>query len=282
MTEHQLIRFLQSLAARPGGPLRVSVGDDCAVWRPRSGFDLLVTTDQLVEGIHFRRTQLPARLAAARLVGRGLSDLAAMGGRPRAVFLSLALPSEQRSGWSADFLRGFGSAVRKLGAAWAGGDISGTDGRFAAVITALGETPAGTAVLRSGAKPGDALYVTGTLGLRRRVIAPRLAVGAFLRRRQLATAMIDLSDGLSTDLHHLTEASGVGAELESARIPRRGSLDQALNYGEDYELLFTARRPVPAQIAGVRLSRIGRIVAGRAVLLDGRPLAARGWEHLRS
>jgi thiamine-monophosphate kinase len=261
------------------------IGDDCAVWQPTAGWETIVTTDQLVEGVHYLKDRLTAGLAGARLVGRGLSDIAAMGGEARLVFLNVAWPAALAETWRVGFLRGFGAEARKWKVGWAGGDISGTSGVAVASITAIGEVPKGDAILRIGARAGDIVYVSGRLGAARQRITPRLALGR--RLRGVATAGMDLSDGLSTDLHHLAEESRVGAVIEASRIPcatsTEGGLEKALNYGEDYELLFTARKStrIPARIAGVAITAIGRITRGRTVMLDGQPLVARGWEHLR-
>ena len=281
MPESSLIALIRRLA---GG----LIGDDCAVYRsPGSAKDLLFTTDQLIEGIHYIKDRLPARHAGARLMGRGLSDIAAMGGVPKLAFLSLALPSRMRNTWKRGFLHGFAASARRFGVIWAGGDLSGTAGPAVAAITLVGEVPRGSAILRSGAAPGDRLCVTGVLGQGLPGVAPRLEVGQFLCRRKLATSMIDLSDGLSTDLGNLTRESGVGAVVEAALIPRgKVSLDKALHHGEDYELLFTIRpgARLPAKIAGVAVQEIGRITSGRGVILehpDGRRerLKPGGWEH---
>ncbi len=234
---------------------------------------------------------MPAFAAGERLLGRGLSDLAAMGAEPRLVFLNLALSNHRPrfpERWIQSFVAGFSGAARRFGASLAGGDVSSTSGPFVASVTALGETPQGAALLRSGARPGDLIYVTGTLGCASKRIFPRVEVGRWLRRKGVATAAIDLSDGLSTDLNHLARASGVGALVEGDRAPRRGQLARALTLGEDYELLFTARPTsrVPDMIAGVRVTRIGTITAGRRVTIrvgtQIRPLTPSGWEHFRS
>jgi thiamine-monophosphate kinase len=264
------------------------IGDDCAVWRPAGSArnDLLFTTDQLIEGVHYTKDRLPARKAGARLMGRGLSDIAAMGGVPKLAFLSLALPSKTGQSWRLAFLRGFGAEARRFGVAWAGGDLSGTSGPAVAAITVVGEVPRGSAILRSGARLGDRLYVTGILGRASSTVTPRLEAGQYLRRRKLATSMIDISDGLSTDLGHLAKESRVGAVVKAELIPKAGALGKALHWGEDYELLFTARggTRIPAKIAGVPVREIGYITTGRRVVLehsDGHreQLEPRGWEH---
>jgi thiamine-monophosphate kinase len=290
MQERALIASIRHMAGHGPSALRVSIGDDCAVWRPGTGREIIVTTDQLAEGVHYPAANAPARLLGARLVGRGLSDIAAMGGEPRLAFLNVAWPTALPERWCLDFLRGFAAETRRWKTAWAGGDVSSISGPAVASITVIGEVPAGQALLRSGARPGDLLYVSGRLGaaaLRNmRRITPRLALGQALRGR--ATACMDLSDGLSTDLHHLCKESGVGAVVEAPRIPVASTLDRALNWGEDYELLFTARpnTRIPTRLADVTITCIGRCTRRASGVriedADGRcgPLEPRGWQHL--
>jgi thiamine-monophosphate kinase len=237
-----------------------------------------------------------------------------MGGEPLAAFLSLALPAKLPQKWVERFLNGLLELAKQFGVPLAGGDTAQSPGGILADIVVMGSIPKGRAVLRSGARVGDAIYVTGRLGgsaaaidrLRRgkRVGArdyqqhfrpmPRVEAGRFLGERGLASAMIDISDGLSTDLGHVCEESGVGAEVEAELIPlavvgkprRAVDLDHALHGGDDYELLFTARGSVPVTIAGVAVTKIGRVVRGRKMCLlrEGRrsELRARGWQHFRS
>jgi thiamine-monophosphate kinase len=298
--------------------ISTGIGDDCAVLRLAPGHDSLVTTDFSLEGIHFRRNWHSPELVGHRCLARGLSDIAAMGGKPVAAFLSLALPRDLPQAWVRRFARGLISLAGKYGVALAGGDTAQSPNGILADIIVLGSVPEGKAILRSGARPGDRIYVSGELGgsaaavvrmmaspatkLQRRDYPrhfspdPRVELGGILRERRLATAMIDLSDGLSTDLAHLCEESGVGAELEAGSIPRARvgrparavDLDLALHGGEDYELLFTAPsgKRIPAQIAGVALACIGRITRSRRMLLRdakgvGHKLEPRGWEHFR-
>ncbi len=284
MRERDLIKKIREMAT--------GIGDDCAVWRPGPRSELIVTTDQLVEGVHYLFPATPARAAGARLVGRGLSDIAAMGGEARLVFLNVAWPASLPDRWRLGFLRGFATEAKRWKVAWAGGDVSGVlpgSGPVAS-ITAIGEVPRGRAILRSGARPGDIVYVTGKLGAApgaaQARITPRLAVGRKLRG--VASAAMDLSDGLSTDLHHLAEESGVGAIIEASRIPVASTLkdavNRALNRGEDYELLFTARKSVPAKIAGIPITAIGRVTRQRKLWIEdatGRrsALVSRGWQH---
>jgi len=296
------------------------IGDDCAVLRlpGRERIECLVTTDFTLEGIHFRREWHPPESVGHRTLARGLSDIAAMGGEPAAAFLSLALPRDLPQAWVSRFLRGLIRLAERHGVTLAGGDTAESPKGILADIIVVGTAPKGRSVLRSGARAGDRIFVSGELGgsaaalvemrsrpgkkLNRRDYSrhfypePRIELGRLLREKGLATAMIDLSDGLSTDLAHICEESGVGAEIESARIPRARvgkpagevSLDLALHGGEDYELLFTSPRGkrVPAQIAGVPLTSIGHITRSRKIFVRepngaARQLEARGWEHFR-
>lgn len=300
--------------ARAAPAVVVGIGDDSAVLNLPAGYQALVTTDLSIEGVHFRRDWHPAEAVGHRCLARGLSDIAAMGGEPVAAFLSLGLPKALPQSWADRFLRGFEKLARKFRVPLGGGDVAESPGGVLADIVVLGRVPRGKALLRSGARPGDAIYVTGELGnpasvlekLRRggkaelggrsRSVSeaahfypqPRLAVGAWLRDRGLATAAIDLSDGLSTDLGHICQESRVGAIVCQDSVPRaRGvRLELALDGGEDYELLFTApaSRRVPQRIAGVRVTKVGEIVTGRRMwLVDAhgkrQRLEPRGWEH---
>lgn len=305
VAEKELIRRIRRLAGPQSG-----IGDDCAVLPAPHGHELLLTTDLCLEGIHFRRDWHPAAEVGHRCLLRGLSDIAAMGGEPIAAFLSLGLPARLPQRWVDGFLTGFLALGRQHGVPLAGGDTGGSKAGAGIVadVVVLGSAPRGKAVRRSGARPGDILYVTGSLGggaARLRELGwskrragraqslpqPRLEVGRELRERRLARAMIDLSDGLSTDLHHLCEESGVGAVVNRHLLPLSAgaTLPDALHGGEDYELLFTApaRRPPPVLLAGVGVTEIGWITRGKRVLitdLRSRPrnLAAGGWEHFRS
>ncbi len=288
--------------------MRVGIGDDCAVLRPPHGHEVLVTTDFSLEGVHFRREWHPADSVGHRCLARGLSDIAAMGGEPMAVFLSLALPGDLPQRWVEDFIRGLLKLASRFKVPLAGGDIAQSLGGVLADIMVVGSVPHGKAILRSGASAGDRIYVTGTLGgsaatlallqegrkLRRRdypqhfMPMPRIEAGRMLREKKLATAMIDLSDGLSVDLRHICEESGVGARIEAELIPRAeiGRLVNegfALHGGEDYELLFTSRKKVPVNIAGVPVTCIGEITRERRIMLarGGREteLKTQGWQH---
>jgi thiamine-monophosphate kinase len=293
--------------------LPLGIGDDCALLRPPRRHELLVTTDFSLEGVHFRRQWHPASSVGHRCLARGLSDIAAMGGEPIAVFLSLALPPDLSQRWADDFLRGLVALARRFRVPLAGGDIAESRSGVLADIVVVGSVPRGQALLRSGAKPGDAIYVTSALGLSAAAIQqlragkkvrfpghaeaahfhpePRIPIGRLLRKRRIASACIDLSDGLSTDLSHICEESRVGAVVYAESIPVEpgATLEQALHGGEDYELLFTARprTRVPRQIAGISVTRIGEIIRECKLYLADRtgrrrPLRVRGWEHFRT
>jgi thiamine-monophosphate kinase len=272
------------------------------VLRLPRGHEALVTTDFSIEGIHFRRDWQSAECIGHRCLARGLSDIAAMGGRPIAAFLSLALPKAVHQKWVDRFLDGFLDLARKFKVGLEGGDTSESPSGVLADVMVLGSVPRGRALLRSGARPGDRIYVTGELGQSAASVRaltsgkvkksdirpePRITVGEWLRMHRFASAAIDLSDGLSTDLSHICESSGVGAVIEGNAIPvhPESSRELALHGGEDYELLFTAEKSkrVPGKIAGVKVTHIGEIVKGRSmhVVTDGRrlPLQARGWQH---
>ena len=283
------------------------IGDDCAVLRIPAGHEALVTTDFSLEGIHFRREWHSPESVGHRCLARGLSDIAAMGGDPIAAFLSLALPAALPQGWVDGFLKGLTALAKKFGVTLAGGDTAQSPAGILADIMVLGSVPRGKAILRSGARPGDKIYVTGLLGASASGLKhlmegaepnppsftrhffpwPRVEAGRFLLKRNLASASIDVSDGLSTDLAHICEESSVGAELSAAAIPRdsQTSLELALHGGEDYELLFTAppKKLVPKQVGGVVVTEIGRVIRGRGMFLiseSGRkPLRPQGWEH---
>lgn len=301
-----------------GSKVTKAIGDDCAVLRVLPGHDSLVTTDFTLEGIHFRRDWHPAESVGHRCLTRGLSDIAAMGGEPMAAFLSLAVPRDLPQAWVRRFARGLISLAERYGVTLAGGDTAESPNGILADVIVVGTAPMGNAILRSGARPGHRIYVSGKLGGSAAALVqmsakpgkkprpqdyprhfypePRVELGRALREKGLASAMIDLSDGLSTDLAHICEESGVGAEVEAERIPRARvgkpagdvEIDLALHGGEDYELLFTAPagKRIPTQLEGVALTCIGRITRERNMVLRnakgvGSELVARGWQHFR-
>ena len=326
------VRLRAGVVEAPGG-VRLGIGDDCALLRVRPDEEVAVTTDLSIAGRHFRLGWHPPEAVGHRALARGLSDLAAMGARPLAAFLSLGLPRELTAApgrrkasapWVDRFYDGLLALAKAHKTPLAGGDLAESPIAVADIVL-VGAVPRGTALLRSGAKAGDLLYVTGALGgaaagLARlanlaksadsarprppRISAkmasimaphlypqPRIAQGLWLRRRGLASAALDLSDGLSTDLAHLCEESGVAAEVYADALPihPNASIEQALNGGEDYELLFSAppSARLPRSISGVPITKIGRITRLRAgepvvTLVTGcvaAPLEARGWEH---
>ena len=335
LTEKALIATIRARArGRDSSALRLGIGDDCAIVRSAADEEIVVTTDFSLEGVHFRREWHSPESVGHKCLARGLSDVAAMGARPVAAFLSMALPKElvearRGKAWAERFLDGLLALADRYGVPLAGGDTAQSLGPACFDIVVLGAVKRGEAWLRSGARAGDAIYVTGALGgaaaellaleresrrfagLKKATEAhphffpePRLAVAAKLAKTRLVRAAIDISDGLSTDLQHLCEESGLAAELDAAAVPvhrlameaeRAGlagaAIDLALHGGDDYELLFTARAgtKVPRRVAGVVVTRIGRMVSrrkGRTQMVlrdqDGRlTLEPRGWEHFK-
>ncbi len=311
-----------SFSTSPKNPaIQTGIGDDCAIVRP-PGYagkpaDILITTDFALEGIHFRRNWHSPESVGHRCLARGLSDIAAMGGDPIAAFLSLALPRDLPQAWVQRFTTSLLSVAKKYGVTLAGGDTAESPNGILADIIVMGAVPKGKALLRSGARQGDRIYVSGELGGSAAAVLamqtnpkrkldppdyprhffpePRIQLGRILREKKLASAMIDTSDGLSTDLAHICEESGVGAELQADALPRASvgkpahvvDLELALHGGEDYDLLFTAPngKHIPKHIAGARITHIGRITRGRGILLEhsgtAHELKAQGWEHFR-
>lgn len=309
-SESQMIRTIRERAKRKRGAVAIGIGDDCAVLRPRTGQELVVTTDLTLEGTHFLLDRHEPRSVGHRCLARGLSDVAAMGARPLAAFLSLAATAETPQKWIDEFLSGFLTLADRYETTLAGGDISQSGSGIVADVMVIGSAKRGRAVLRSTARPNDVIYVTGTLGgsaatletllagnvprsestQRHFFPEPRVQVGAYLARRKLARAMIDCSDGLSVDLRHICEESGVGAVINRDLVPVAvgASLEQALHGGEDYELVFTAssKAKIPVEIEGVLVSEIGWITRERGVYLSDvrtqpQPLEPRGWQHFR-
>ncbi len=311
-----IARYLRPLAA--GHPAALDLGDDAALLEPAPGTQLVIAKDALVEGVHFLAHD-PAELIAKKLLRVNLSDLAAMGATPLGYLMALARPKALTPEWLARLVTGLADAQALYGLALLGGDTVGTPGPLTLSVTMLGEVPRGQALRRSGARVGDDLYVSGTLGdaalglkvlqgrlsvsmtasdyliERYRLPEPRIALGLALRG--LAHAAIDVSDGLVADLGHIAERSGIGAELWAERLPLsaatarlRGALEAALTGGDDYELLFTAhpeQRPAVEAVArelDLPISLIGRIDASQTVrVLDSHgqtlPIASAGWQH---
>jgi thiamine-monophosphate kinase len=318
------IRRALSVPHRGGSSvLRLGMGDDAAILRPRVGYETVLTCDWFLEGTHFLLDRHPPGSVGWKCLARAASDLAAIGAEPRCFLLSLALPAAASGDWLGGFLRGLRAASRRLHCPAAGGDTTSRD-QILINMTVVGECRRGRVILRQGARPGDGIFVSGRLGeaelglrliqsdnrranpgdrrLRKHLYPePRLAIGAWLARQRLATAMMDLSDGLSSDLPRLGAASGVGVRIESERIPtprlsgldakRFDRLELALDGGDDYELLFTVAPEnisrIPRSIAGTSLTLIGRVVRETGVLLVTQsqreiPLAKKGWDPFRN
>jgi thiamine-monophosphate kinase len=321
VSEDQIIERLRRSGARRdrAAGLGLGVGDDAALFSPRSGFETVLTCDWFLEGTHFLRDKHPADAIGWKCLARAVSDIAAMGGTPRCFLLGLALPTTHTSTWLDGFLSGLRRAQRRLGCALAGGDTSKSN-RILIQVTVIGEVRNGKAVLRSGAKPGDIVFVSGRLGeaelglrrlryqkridpadpaLRKHLYPePRLRLGSWLAANQLATAMLDLSDGLSTDLARLCAASGVGARIEAARLPlptkagnRVNLSDLALHGGDDYELLFTVSpkkiQRIPEYLGTLPLTKIGTITRSRGLRFSDTEgsehlLNSSGWDPFRT
>jgi len=304
--------------------VRLGIGDDAALLRPKAGYETILSCDWFLEGTHFLRDKHPPAAVGWKSLARALGDVAAMGGVPCCFLLSLALPESHTGPWLDAFLGGLGRASRRFACPLAGGDTTRSR-EILISVTIVGEIRTARAVLRSGARTGDILCVTGRLGeaelgllmLRSGKIRPRssnsflakhlypeprLAVGQWLAENRLATSMMDLSDGLSTDLARLCAASGVGAVVESALLPvvrpSKGGhepevdpLKLALHGGDDYELLFTVRpgrvNMLPEAPRGVPVTVIGKITEQRKLVLlkpDGRerPIHPGGWDPFQT
>ncbi len=324
--ETALLARIRALAARTGGRasgVSLGIGDDAALFKGKPGWEQVFTCDWFLEGTHFLRDKHPPDAVGWKCLARAVSDVGAMGGIPRCFLLSLALPISQTGDWLSQFFGGLRRAANRFGCVLAGGDTTRRKD-ILINITVIGEVPSGRAILRSGAQPGDALFVSGRLGeaglglslirkskrradsraprLRKHLYPePRLALGHWLAEKQLASAMMDLSDGLSTDLPRLCDASGVGARVEAAQIPAvkvprawqsptLAPLKLALHGGDDYELLFgvprTKLNTVPRSFHGVSITRIGEFTKGQALLVVDKSghetiLPNCGWDPFR-
>jgi thiamine-monophosphate kinase len=329
-SETEFVRWLRRLVPGKVGGLWLGIGDDAAVVKVGSHQGVVLKSDMCIENVHFNRRLHPPLSVGHRALTRPLSDLAAMGAAPRFALVSLALSRKTGPGWIKEFYAGLLALAMRFGITLVGGDVAMTHAPTVIDVIVTGEVRPGTELRRSGAKPGDSIFVSGELGLaalglrllrsqahvpRRRsrglhggdsssVTAvqaqlypePQCKLGQLLCARNLASATIDLSDGLSTDLRHLCEASGVGAHVSEALLPlpptlhypHRTRLALALHGGEDYQLLFTVPPggKISTSLGDVALHRIGEIHRSKEVLLvatDGRrsTLLPRGYDYFR-
>ena len=326
--EYGLIERIKTILPSYGrADLIVSIGDDTAVIRIDHERALLATCDIQIEDSHFSRRTITAYQLGRRSAAVNLSDIAAMGGTPTFAFVSLGLPGDYPVDDFDDLMRGIGDELLQYSAVVAGGNLARTDDKMVVDITLLGQATLARVLTRSGARPGDRIYVSGVLGAAAGGLqvleefgpdypdkfatlvrahlqpTPRIPLGRLIADSGVATAMTDISDGLSRDLLNICRRSNVGAEIDVARLPLpdraaepekiagRSVLELALNGGEDYELLFTVRREVPqaeievlAAQTATQITEIGRIVPKEkgCFLIDGeerRKLQAGGWNH---
>lgn len=254
------------------------IGDDCAVLPVADGDALLFTADLLNEGVHFLRRATSARELGGKALAVNLSDIAAMGGRPVATLLSLALPPDAGETWAEEFMEGYRTLSERYGVALVGGDTTRSGQGITINVTAIGRAPMSCIKRRSAARPGDVLFTTGALGasgaglrdllagrldtpaaVEHRNPRPQVEEGLWLGMRREVHAMMDLSDGLASDLRHILDRSGVGAEVLLERVPvAEGSdLQTAACGGEDYKLLLTADAEGAGQLADEFLKRFG-------------------------
>lgn len=273
MREVEIVERIRKMASggRHSSVIR-GIGDDCAILRPRANEDLVFTTDFVLEGRHFTLDAHRAADIGHQALARSLSDLAAMGSEPVFCLVSLAVPSKLSGAWVKGFYKGLLSLANQHKITLAGGDLSRFD-KVIADVMCCGRVPRGKAMLRSGAKPGHAIYVTGELGRSARP-EPRVTEGIALRRSGVRAA-IDISDGLVIDLHRLCVESKVSAEIDQVPVARGASLDQALYDGEDYELLFTA---LPGKFPATRIGTIQSGTPGE-VRFQGKRLRPKGFDH---
>jgi thiamine-monophosphate kinase len=329
--ESEIISRLRNIARITDGVL-VGIGDDAAVIRTADGRDLIACCDLMVEGVHFRSEWAPPRLLGRKALAVNLSDVAAMGGIPKFALISIAVPARFGSDFIDELFNGMFEMANTSGVSIIGGDTSGSRDSLFIDVSVIGECESGRAVTRRGARPGDIIYVSGSLGAsafglflledgfriddskdaidatgRRAVLKhlapePRLSLGRALGEAGLATAMVDISDGLSTDLWHILDESGCGAIIHAEAIPidecvcsaasnKAGTdpLRLALDGGEEYELLFTVRPENQQRIAelstasGVALTALGEIVerGGLRLERDGalEPVQPAGYQH---
>lgn len=289
--EFGLIRQIQQLAGSAEHLVK-GIGDDCAIQRQKSDWELLTSTDLLIEGVHFNRQWIGMEQLGRKSAAVNLSDIAAMGGQPKSLFLGVASPADISVADLKLFIKGFLAEAERCGATLAGGDTSRSPGPLMISVTVQGVVESGRAICRDGANLGDAIYVSGTLGDsalaltallagrqpdkyllgRHNTPTARVGLGRQLLERRLATAMLDVSDGILSDLGHILEATGLGAELALAALPLSDCfrlalqqdqqlVDLALAGGEDYELLLTSADHCLSDMAELepKLTKIGTI-----------------------
>jgi thiamine-monophosphate kinase len=296
------LAYIDWLRQRTGAHPRVLLGpgDDCAIIDTTPGVPMLVTTDMLLEGSHFVLAEAGPRRVGRKAIAVNLSDIAAMGGRPLAAFVSVGLPRSGTQQLAEELYLGMRPIADEFGVAIAGGDTNTWTGGLAISVTLLGEPGPHGPIRRSGARPGDWLMVTGPLGGslagKHLDFTPRVREALALQEHARLHAMIDISDGLATDVSHLCDESRCGAVLDAAAIPigeaardARSPLAHALGDGEDFELGFAVsaedgERLLRTQpVAGIKLFHVGKCVAGSGLtLIEGgqaRPLRLTGYEH---
>ncbi|MCL1980510.1 MAG: thiamine-phosphate kinase [Proteobacteria bacterium] len=332
MNERQIIDHIAALSAQGDGRLIKGIGDDCAVVAKDGRLVWLLTMDTIIEGVHFDLAFHPPEKLGRKLVSVNVSDIGAMGGQPVFALLSLGMPKTFESFWFKAFAKGLADGCREYGCLLIGGDTVASPQGFNCTLTVIGEAVAEQVIFRSGARPGDMVWVSGSLGLaaaglellKRKLdraggdfgplvakhLDPiaRVGLGRCLGESGLAHAMMDLSDGLATDLSHLCKQSGVGARIAAWELPISPALIEAARLtgadpeqwavcgGEDYELLFTAPAEAHGRLlelgrqCGLTLTPIGTVTEGEGVVLrrrraDGtceeQGIAYQGYDHFR-
>ena len=303
MGEFELIAAFRA-TSEPNPRVVIGIGDDCASLRFKPGREVLVTTDMLMDGRHFKLGEVTPEEVGYKAMAVNLSDIAAMAGEPVAAIVAVALPTGSAAEIAPRIHAGLLEAAREFGVAIVGGDTNAWDGPLVVSVTLLGEVEPGQAVRRSGARVGDAIFVTGPLGgslLGRHLRpVPRILIGRTLVGLVPIHAMIDVSDGLASDLGHILEESGgLGATLDVEAIPihpdahamaaedGRSPLDHALNDGEDFELIFTTAKVNVGMLRGLgaEVREIGIITSQPSLRLrsgagDRVAIVARGFDHL--
>ncbi|GAN53426.1 thiamine-phosphate kinase [Tanticharoenia sakaeratensis] len=308
--------FIARHFAPLAGPEGLGLGDDAALFRPSAGMETVISADMMVEAVHFFPDD-PPDLIARKLLRCNLSDLAAMGAVPRGYLLAIAKPDRLHDAWFSEFARGLATDQATFGLTLFGGDTTRSTGPLVLSLTILGDVPAGAALRRSGARPGDSVWASGTIGdaalgllarqgklpdpdgmLRDRYLLPHPRMGLGLAVRDIAHAAMDISDGLVQDAGHLARASNVRITIDADCVPSSAAaraaggdwLETRLTGGDDYELLLTCPADrtdallAAASASGTALTRIGAVEPGQGVVvLDqagrGISFARPGWQH---